>query len=311
MPFWRRNGGGMSKPVITIHSVTAFLAREFGDVTSLVQLVEGEESRAFGFTLDAQKYVLRVNRSMEDFRKDAFAAQSFGSLEVPIPEIIRIGAFDDVHSFCVSRRAPGLTLQDLLEANLPASLKPVAQVLEAISRSDISLLERCGHFGSDGIGTHQTWKSYVLAITRRDEYDWSIVSARPMMQQILPLLDELERCAEHCPERRGLVHGDFGSNNVLIDKQRVAAVIDWSEALIGDPIYDVANLFFWRTWLPCMEYQARYYEHRNPSFLHAPSFRSYQLRIGLDQLYQSLRDQENQDAAWALARCEELVAHAD
>jgi aminoglycoside phosphotransferase (APT) family kinase protein len=39
------------------------------------------------------------------------------------------------------------------------------------------------------------------------------------------------------------VHGDFGSNNVLADGEHITGVVDWSEAMIGDPLYDVANIF--------------------------------------------------------------------
>jgi aminoglycoside phosphotransferase (APT) family kinase protein len=37
-----------------------------------------------------------------------------------------------------------------------------------------------------------------------------------------------------------LLHGDFWPGNVLCREGRIAAVIDWEEAQLGDPLYDVA-----------------------------------------------------------------------
>ncbi len=41
-------------------------------------------------------------------------------------------------------------------------------------------------------------------------------------------------------ERLVLVHGAYRTGNLLIDEDRVAAVLDWETEVIGDPMYDVA-----------------------------------------------------------------------
>jgi aminoglycoside phosphotransferase (APT) family kinase protein len=41
-------------------------------------------------------------------------------------------------------------------------------------------------------------------------------------------------------ERLVLVHGAYRTGNLLIDGDRVAAVLDWETEVIGDPMYDVA-----------------------------------------------------------------------
>ncbi|MGH1490990.1 MAG: phosphotransferase family protein [Acidimicrobiales bacterium] len=43
-------------------------------------------------------------------------------------------------------------------------------------------------------------------------------------------------------ERLTLVHGAFRTGNVLIDDDRVSAVLDWELQVIGDPMYDVAYM---------------------------------------------------------------------
>jgi thiamine kinase-like enzyme len=44
-----------------------------------------------------------------------------------------------------------------------------------------------------------------------------------------------------------LLHGDPGNHNVLVDGDTVRALIDWEDALAGDPIYELA---FWTTFHP-------------------------------------------------------------
>lgn len=52
----------------------------------------------------------------------------------------------------------------------------------------------------------------------------------------LPRLDHTER-----RNRSVLLHGDFWPGNTLWKEGRLAAVIDWEDAAIGDPLADVAN----------------------------------------------------------------------
>ena len=61
-------------------------------------------------------------------------------------------------------------------------------------------------------------------------------------------LSALERHAAGLDVPGGvLLHGDLGSHNVLTDGDRLLALIDWEDALAGDPVYDVA---FWATFQP-------------------------------------------------------------
>jgi len=56
------------------------------------------------------------------------------------------------------------------------------------------------------------------------------------------LIDVLGWLEANAPstERRTLVHGAYRTGNVLIDDDRVTAVLDWETEVIGDPMYDVA-----------------------------------------------------------------------
>ncbi|MDG2113064.1 MAG: phosphotransferase family protein [Actinomycetota bacterium] len=60
-----------------------------------------------------------------------------------------------------------------------------------------------------------------------------------------PILDDLIGWLEaNAPstDRLTLVHGAFRTGNVLIDDDRVSAVLDWELQVIGDPMYDVAYM---------------------------------------------------------------------
>ena len=52
-----------------------------------------------------------------------------------------------------------------------------------------------------------------------------------------------------------LLHGDPGNHNIYAEKDDISCLIDWEDALVGDPIYDIA---FWATFHP---------ERRHAAFL--------------------------------------------
>lgn len=300
------------KPAIS----AATLARELqrilgGELASLAPMAEGEESRAFGFRRGADAFVVRVNPSIDGFRKDAFAHRHFARANLPVPEVVATGLLQDGHAYCVSRRLPGVTLQDLVPAQLPAVLEPVAVVLDAIGGTDIGMTRGFGPLDADGIGSYPTWRDFLTSVGDRRRYDWQGLGSRAGLEGIDRLLDLVASLAGHCPEVRRLVHGDFGSNNVLTDGHAITGVIDWSEALAGDPLYDVANILFWAPWLDCMAQQARYFETCRPDLLRHPErLRCYQLRIGIEEIYQGMRAGDSRLVAWAISRCERIAADA-
>ncbi|AXH26352.1 TPA: hypothetical protein G8Z36_005105 [Salmonella enterica] len=57
----------MKKPELTATSVEKFLIEKFDSVSDLMQLSEGEESRAFSFDVGGRGYVLRVNSCADGF----------------------------------------------------------------------------------------------------------------------------------------------------------------------------------------------------------------------------------------------------
>ncbi|MBA8876794.1 phosphotransferase [Phyllobacterium myrsinacearum] len=291
----------MHKPDISLTAIIAKLRQLTGETIVLIPISEGEDSRAFRYDHAAGSFVVRVNRSIDGFAKDAFVWKHFSSAALPIPAVVDYGMLEDGNAYCISQMAKGFTLQELSPQQLPPVLEPVADIMAAIARSDIGSTHGYGPFDAGGNGRDATWQAFLSAVSA---YDWSRVAGFPGAGRIDDLVRHCMTLIPSCPNIRALVHADFGSNNVLTDGRRITGVIDWSEAIYGDPLYEVANILFWRPWLECMEQQARYFEAFRPDLVRNQNVLAcYQLRIGMQQIHESAIDGALADAGWALERC--------
>ncbi|WP_113618691.1 aminoglycoside phosphotransferase family protein [Chitinophaga flava] len=294
----------MRKPIVDIQEMITAIATLGGEITHIEPVQDGEESFAFRVIISGKKYVLRANHHIHGFEKDDFVCRRFAGPALPIPEIEAIGVLDNGVAWCLSVLVPGVTLQDLPVAALPSVTGAVDGVMKAMAAAPLDGMSGFGPFNAQGHGRYTSWKAYLESIVNDPLYNWQEAGKRVAMKRVVPLQEQLLQSIAACPEKRQLVHGDFGSNNVLTDGHLVTGVIDWSEAMIGDSLYDMANIFFWRTWLDCMEYQARYFE----AFpLDKARLACYQMRIGLEQVYQTAIDGATDDLDWALLRCEHLL----
>ncbi|MFE3024065.1 phosphotransferase family protein [Nocardia tengchongensis] len=96
-----------------------------------------------------------------------------------------------------------------------------------------------------GLGDFGRAKGFLERQVRRwkKQLDASYTRDLPAAEELHALL------AAHQPEQSpdGIVHGDYRLDNVLVDAQdRVAAVVDWEMATIGDPLTDVALLVLYQ-----------------------------------------------------------------
>jgi len=92
--------------------------------------------------------------------------------------------------------------------------------------------------GLDFLGVPGPGEDFV----RRELSKWRALIDASAVEPDPVLIDVLCWLESNVPstDRRSLVHGAYRTGNVLIDEDRVSAVLDWETEVIGDPMYDVA-----------------------------------------------------------------------
>jgi aminoglycoside phosphotransferase (APT) family kinase protein len=106
---------------------------------------------------------------------------------------------------------------------------------------------RVSQFGSEQVLT--SWQEFMLSIFNGKTIDWAEVATRPLLDTQL-ILASVERIAtkitstHFSDQNYCLLHTDFNQRNLFIDpnSDQISGVIDWSEAMYGDPIYDFARV---------------------------------------------------------------------
>lgn len=95
---------------------------------------------------------------------------------------------------------------------------------------------------------------------RQDEVTDYLARRRPALARMIEegLLSRLDRAHEIYPtlahERRVVIHGDFSLGHILIapDEDRLAGVIDFGDAAVGDPAYDFTVFHGLADWAPAL-----------------------------------------------------------
>jgi hygromycin-B 4-O-kinase len=295
------------KTSLSQDEIKSLLSKEMGAITNLEQMVEGEESQALSFLHKNKPYVVRINPDIEGFKKDQYAYKHFGSDKIPIPRVLKLGHVDSNHSYCISELISGVTLQDADSAQITRLLEPLTDVWSEIGKIDISNTSGYGEFDENGNGKYETWQDFTLAVL---DYDWDSVVEVIDTELVEKIKDELKRLVSLCPNDRKLVHGDFGANNVIVKAKQIKSVIDWENALYGDPLYDIAIAYFWSPWLVCMQKSAEYWEELlNGTDDYRARIRCYQLRIALHEIYDNATDGDVKVVAWLQKRTSDILSN--
>jgi hygromycin-B 4-O-kinase len=242
---------------LTVEAVAAFL-RDHGwrGASAISPIVYGEWSCAFSFAVDghAAEYVVRFSALDEDFRKDRLAAR-FAGLRLPIPRMLELGkAFDGFYS--ISERARGAFIDALDGRQMRRALTSLLAGIDGMRQADISTTRGFGLWDASGEAPHATWRDALLAIGT-DTSESRIAGWRPRLEQsptgAAPFDAAFKRLAaliDDLPNVRHLVHADLLNYNVLVDAERVSAVLDWGAAMYGDWLFDIAWFVFWQPWYP-------------------------------------------------------------
>jgi hygromycin-B 4-O-kinase len=266
----------------------------------------GEWSVVYSVVTADADLVARFSAYDEDFEKDAYAAR-YSSSALPIPPIIEwgpvLGGF-----YAIAERIGGDHIDGLDETRMRRLLPVLFAAMDAMREVDLAGSSGFGGWRADGRASHRSWREWLLGFfnepATRGAPGW-----RELLQYSPTAIATFEEgyarlveMAERCPEERALFHDDLINRNVLVDGDRITAVLDWGSSKYGDFLFDIANLVFYRPWFPAwrnIDFAAEARAHYDAIGLAVPSFaerlRCYTLRIALDGMaYSAFRERWNE-----------------
>lgn len=291
-----------------------------GEIAALQPLAGGFFTQAFGFVADGHAYVIRLNalaHAEEWFAKDDYAFRHFASPALPIPRLVATGRDGDT-AFAISERVAGRTLAEHSPEERRALLPATLDALDAIARVDTHASRGYGDWGADGDGRYGRWQDYLARVIEDEPegyyQNWHALFQDSFLERDLyeAVYRHMLRLLARCPEGRGLIHNDYWYENILADGDRITGVIDWANALYGDPLYDVARLAWGSNWPGWWHadgeavLRARY--GAAPGY--ATRIACYSCHIALDDLRFYAKNDKRAEYDWSTARLRNLIAAA-
>jgi aminoglycoside phosphotransferase (APT) family kinase protein len=244
----------MSEPAgIHVGPVTAWLESHVAGAVGPFEftvIAGGHSNLTFRVTgSDGRRLVLRrpplghVLASAHDMGREHRILAALQGSDVPVPPVR--GWCDDPSvndaPFYVMDFVDGHVVRDLATAE--HVLTPTAR--ERVSRSLVDTMAHLHSVDIEAVGLADLARhdGYIERQLKRWYGQWNQQKTRE-----LPAVDRVhDALADSIPEQgpATIVHGDYRLDNTLVDGQdpgRIAAVLDWELATLGDPLVDVASL---------------------------------------------------------------------
>lgn len=306
------------KPALSDEQTITLLQEHFSaPVEQLFEITSGQIARTFSFTSGGQEYIVRFNRDNmgANFPKEAFIARRIASPRIPIPGIVYVGRFQELH-YSITVKVPGRPFDQLSAAEYMQLLPEVMRTLDAIHHIDVSNWPAgYGVFDDRGVGLSASWRSYLTSVHEEEE-DWdfygkwhTLFDTTFLERDVYDAIySEMLRLLDSCPEERYLVHGNYGFSNVIAHEGRITGVLDWMDTKYGDFVFDIAWLNFWAPEFNHSELFQRYYARQGISIpAYGERMSCYQCYIGMDALRFFAKSNQPEAYRWSRKRILDLI----
>jgi Ser/Thr protein kinase RdoA (MazF antagonist) len=239
-------------------------AHWLGEKPTVAPLAEqGTFHRLFRLTLpDGRRFVMRINAANNLYRdfsmyQDLWLSERMGHVGAPRVRAVDISYSRRQFEYEIFDEARGESLTRLDDSD--AILGPLRLLGAAAARIHLQRFRGFGWFTLRPLhwarevadvalrGSDARWGDYLERNFERHANVCRRIGAITGEEQrrILALFTQHARLWDDAPS--ALLHGDLGNHNVFTDGQRITAIIDWEDCLVGDPVYDIA---FWATFHP-------------------------------------------------------------
>ena len=233
------------------HEMTEFIQNKFPEETETIitnaTFIAGGYSK---FTADislAKTTSLPKNIILRGDSDDAFGGMSvvdeYQLIEtvyengVCAPKPLAIAKNDDVFGspFMLMEKMPGSCIGhmfDMSPIHSDSLVQDIAEKLSSIHSIPLKMVNDTTN-GVDYLSSDK-----ALSWISSSETSWLPLNLpSPAFSAAFEWLRHNVKLYDHGP--RSLVHGDYGLNNLLIEDERVTAILDWEHSHVGNPSYDL------------------------------------------------------------------------
>lgn len=169
-------------------------------------------------------------------------------IDIPVPTLVASFIFEDI---------PVIILKKI---NFPLFESVPVEEMPKYIPSIVKNLNELHRIKSNSPGfiaekkEEETWKNMVLSIFDGSDFNWSEVAESESLDRdlILTSVDKMKKKIEGTVfdlKEYSLLHTDFNQRNLFVDPTRheIAGIVDWEDAMFGDPLYDFARvrMYLW------------------------------------------------------------------
>jgi len=221
----------------------ARIEREFNtNVVSIQTPLQGMSSSVFFVTTaDDTEYAIKYGT---DAMKDVPVLDliSKNHIDIPVPQLLGTFLLEDVPVIILEKVKFPL-LESVPTEEMP---KYVPSMIENLRK--LHTIKSVFPGQLDESGSKKTWKEIMLNIFT-DKFDWDEIAGREGLDknQIVTSVQKLREKINGTvfeDTEYSFLHTDFNQRNLFVNpsNHEIAGIIDWEEAMFGDPIYDFARV---------------------------------------------------------------------
>lgn len=301
----------------SIEQVLALLREHFDhSVAQLTEVTSGQVARTFSFAVDGQEYIIQFSTIHVSFEKEAYVYNTYASPMIPIPRIVKIGSLPNDVRFAISLKVLGTPLNQLSWQENEQLVPQHMAILDSIHSADIRGHTGAGVWDGKGVGLFPTWKEYLTSVMKEETStrgffgQWHTLFTETFLERDLfeSVYQRMVQLLDYCPEERYLVHGDYGFSNIVAHEGTITGVLDWTGAMYGDFLYDIAWLDLWTPEMHLAERFQQYYASRQVTVpAYAERMRCYQCCISLIAMRFFAKIQNHASYQWTRDRIQTLL----
>jgi hygromycin-B 4-O-kinase len=290
------------KTTFSEKQIIQIIRKLYPDAVNINNMIEGDTSQTYCFDTENAKLVIQTGRDLQGYKKEAYIYKTFHNI-INVRNVLRIDKVENDIYFCITEFINAERLQDLNSNELIKILEYIMNIFNILKKIDITGNTGFGYFNCKGIAQYKTWAEFIKAVY--NEYQWGAIN-KETKELVLNCISEIKKYDNLLDNEKSLIHGDFGSSNVLNNDDKIY-LIDWSLSLYGDPLYDIANVLFWNEeclgpLISCIN--KRYLKDERT----IRKIYIYILRIGLEEIYRTLEQKQNgYNNKWVENRTEEVI----